>query len=109
MAVHLGGCKPPSLPAYCPVRCRCIQLAHAHVGTFEDDPGVWPAEMWLNGSLATRSVTPPTGSPWPSASTGQPRPLGYRPQPYEQPAAYCRRTGHKNDVRSVLLAKQRHR
>src|SRR5712691_8187744 len=36
-------------------------------------------------------------------------PLGYQPQPYEQLAAYYRRAGHDDDVRRVLLAKQRHR
>jgi len=86
-----------------------IQLAHAHVGTIEDDPGVWPVEMWLNG-LTYDSIRHPTGRvpvaeriDWVSRD-----PLGYRPQPYEQLAAYYRRAGHDDDVRRVLLAKQRH-
>ncbi len=33
----------------------------------------------------------------------------YRPQPYEQLAAYYRRMGHEPDSRRVLLAKQRAR
>lgn len=36
-------------------------------------------------------------------------PYGYQPQPYEQLADYYRRSGHDDDVRRVLLAKQRHR
>ncbi|WP_066944743.1 hypothetical protein [Microtetraspora fusca] len=36
-------------------------------------------------------------------------PVGYRPQPYEQLAAYYRRIGHESDARRVLLAKQRGR
>jgi hypothetical protein len=47
-----------------------IQLAHAHVGTLEDDPGTWPPELWLNG-LTYDSIRHPTGRvPVPSASTG---------------------------------------
>lgn len=36
-------------------------------------------------------------------------PFGYQPQPYEELADYYRRSGHDDDVRRVLLAKQRHR
>ncbi|MCQ4206606.1 oxidoreductase [Streptomyces longispororuber] len=34
---------------------------------------------------------------------------GYSPQPYEQLASWYRTTGHDDDARRVLLAKQRHR
>lgn len=34
---------------------------------------------------------------------------GYSPQPYEQLASWCRKVGHDDDARRVLLAKQRHR
>ncbi|WP_433239476.1 pentapeptide repeat-containing protein [Streptosporangium sp. CA-135522] len=36
-------------------------------------------------------------------------PDGYKPQPYEQLAAWFRRIGHEPDARRVLLAKQRQR
>lgn len=87
-----------------------LELAHAHVGTLEDDPAIWPPEIWLNGftydSIRHRTGRVPVAEriDWVSRD-----PLGYRPQPYEQLAAYYRRAGHDNDVRHVLLAKQRHR
>jgi hypothetical protein len=87
-----------------------LYLAHAHVGTLEDDPALWPADISLNGftydSIRHRTGRVPVTErlDWVSRS-----PLGYQPHPYEQLASYYRRTGHDDDVRRVLLAKQRHR
>jgi hypothetical protein len=87
-----------------------LQLAQARVRTLDDDSAAWPAEIWLNG-FSYEVIRHPTGRvpvaerlDWVSRC-----PLGYQPQPYEQLAAYYRRAGHDDDVRRVLLAKQRHR
>jgi hypothetical protein len=87
-----------------------LGLAQARVGTLDDDPAVWPAEIWLDGftydTIRHRAgrVAVTERIDW--VSRGR---LGYQPQPYEQLAAYYRRAGHDDDVRRVLLAKQRHR
>jgi hypothetical protein len=87
-----------------------LRLAHAHVGTLDDDPAVWPPEIWLNGFTydTIRHLTGrvPVAERVGWVSRG---PYGYQPQPYEQLADYYRRSGHDGDVRRVLLAKQRHR
>lgn len=86
-----------------------VRLAQAHVGTLDDDPAVWPKEIWLNGFTydtirhLTGRVPVRERIDWVSRG-----PYGYQPQPYEQLAAYYRRAGHDEDVRRVLLAKQRH-
>jgi hypothetical protein len=87
-----------------------LRLAQAHVGTLDDDPAVWPPEIWLNGFTydTIRHLTGrvPVAERIDWVSRG---PYGYQPQPYEQLATYYRRAGHDDDVRRVLLAKQRHR
>jgi hypothetical protein len=87
-----------------------IRLAQAHVSVLEDDPAVWPSEIWLNGFTydTIRHVTGrvPVAERLDWVSRG---PFGYQPLPYEQLADYYRRAGHDDDVRRVLLAKQRHR
>jgi hypothetical protein len=87
-----------------------LYLAHADIGTLEDDAAVWPDDIWLNG-FTYDSIRHHTGRipvaerlDWVSRC-----PLGYQPRPYEQLASYFRRTGHDDDVRRVLLAKERHR
>jgi hypothetical protein len=87
-----------------------IYLAHADIGTLEDDAAVWPPDIWLNG-FTYGSIRHYTGRvpvaerlDWVSRC-----PLGYQPRPYEQLASYFRRAGHDDDVRHVLLAKERHR
>ena len=87
-----------------------IRLAQAHVSVLDDDPAVWPPELWLNGFTydTIRHVTGrvPATERLDWVSRG---PFGYQPLPYEQLADYYRRAGHDDDVRRVLLAKQRHR
>jgi hypothetical protein len=87
-----------------------LRLAQAHVGTLDDDPAVWPPVIWLNGFTydTIRHLTGrvPVAERINWVSRG---PYGYQPQPYEQLAAYYRLAGHDDDVRRVLLAKQRHR
>lgn len=86
-----------------------IWLAPARVGTLDDDPAVWPAEIWLSG-FTYDVIRDPAGRvpvserlDWVSRG-----PFGYQPRPYEQLADYYRRAGHDVQVRHVLLAKQRH-
>jgi hypothetical protein len=88
-----------------------IRLSNARVGTLDDDPAVWPRRIWLHGFtydyIQTRhaSAVPVNERlEWLRRDT-----LGYRPQPYEQLAAFYRRSGRDEDARQVLLAKQRHR
>ena len=85
-----------------------IRLSNAHVGTLDDDPAVWPSRIWLNGftydSIQGRRAPVAERLEWLRRDT-----LGYRPQPYEQLAAFYRRTGRDEDARQVLLAKQRHK
>jgi hypothetical protein len=87
-----------------------LRLAQANVGTLDDDPAVWPPEIWLNGFTydTIRHLTGrvPVAERIDWVSRG---PYGYQPQPYEQLAGYYRRAGHDDDVRRILLAKQRHR
>jgi hypothetical protein len=87
-----------------------LYLPQAHVETLEDDPESWPPKIRLNGftynTIRDPRVQPPVAQrlDWVSRD-----PHGYLPQPYEQLAAYYKRTGHDDDVRRVLLAKQRQR
>jgi hypothetical protein len=87
-----------------------LYLPQASVETLEDDPDTWPPEIRLNGftynAIRDPQVQPPVAQrlDWVSRD-----PYGYLPQPYEQLAAYYKRAGHDNDVRRVLLAKQRQR
>lgn len=88
-----------------------IRLSNAHVGTLDDDPAVWPRRIWLHGftydSIQTRRgnrVPVQERLEWLRRDS-----LGFRPQPYEELAAFYRRTGHEEDARRVLVAKQRHR
>lgn len=83
-------------------------LSNARVGTLDDDPAVWSRRIWLNGftydSIQGRRAPVTERLQWLRRDT-----LGYRPQPYEQLAAFYRRSGRDEDARQVLLAKQRHR
>lgn len=88
-----------------------VRLSNAQVGTLDDDRRVWPRYIWLNGFTydyihadQNGHVSSEDRLDWLNRDT-----LGYRPQPYEQLAAFYRRIGHDEDARRVLLAKQRHR
>lgn len=87
-----------------------IRLSNARIGALDDDYRVWPREIWLDGctydTINHRSGAVPVEErlAWLNRDT-----LGYRPQPYEELAAFYRRIGHDDDARRVLLAKQRHK
>lgn len=85
-------------------------LGLAQLGILRDDPDTWPERLGLDG-LAYEHLQSPKGPgdaaarlAWLHRDTS-----AYRPQPYEQLAAFYRRIGHDDDARRVLLAKQRAR
>ncbi len=84
-----------------------INLAYSRLGVLLDSPGSYSDRVHLNG-LTYESLRGPAmlsdRLSWICRDPG-----GYRPQPYEQLAAYYRRIGHEPDARKVLLAKQRAR
>jgi hypothetical protein len=108
-----------------------IDLGGARVSVLRDDPMTWPTDIRLDGfcydSLAAPSKRDkrdgrrqryPSDSASTSADTLPARSrlawlslnrVGYRPQPFEQLAAFYRRIGHDDQARKVLLVKQRRR
>lgn len=87
-----------------------VNLSRARIGAVRDDVDTWPTWMRLDGMTYDHLLA--RGRPvgvrercrWLDRDAGV-----YRPQPYEQLAAYYRRLGHDDDARRVLLAKQRRR
>jgi hypothetical protein len=110
-----------------------VDLRHAQVSVLCDDRATWPTALRLDGlsydSLVTlrdhrapaASETRETGTVSDLADSASAEILpaedrlawlrlggnGYRPQPYEQLAAFYRHVGHDDQARKVLLAKQR--
>ncbi|MEV8632793.1 pentapeptide repeat-containing protein [Streptosporangium sp. NPDC051023] len=85
-----------------------VNLAYSRIGLLFDSPADYPDGVHLNG-LVYEALR---GSDWTVADRllwVAKDPYGYRPQPYEQLAAWFRRIGHEQDARRVLLAKQRQR
>ncbi|RCG23971.1 oxidoreductase [Sphaerisporangium album] len=84
-----------------------VNLGYSRIGVLLDSPGAYPGGVELNG-LTFESLR--GGTPLAERLSWLGRdPAGYRPQPYEQLAAWYRRIGHDADARAVLLAKQRAR
>ncbi|MBG0817116.1 pentapeptide repeat-containing protein [Planomonospora sp. ID82291] len=82
-----------------------VNLGYSRIGVLLDRPGAYPGRVQLNGLTyeALRGAwTVAERLSWAGRD-----PDGYRPQPYEQLAAWYRRIGHEPDARRVLLAKQR--
>ena len=108
-----------------------VDLGHAQVAVFTDDPASWPDDLRLDGfsyeSLIAvterrqffKETSRYVSDTADSRTTVLPardrlawlqhNMVGYRPQPYEQLAAFYRRMGHDDQARIVLLAKQRQR
>ncbi|MFF0576142.1 hypothetical protein [Streptosporangium saharense] len=85
-----------------------VNLAYSRIGVLLDAPADYPDGVYLNG-LVYEALR---GSAWSVADRltwVDKDPYGYRPQPYEQLAAWFRKIGHEQDARRVLLAKQRRR
>jgi uncharacterized protein YjbI with pentapeptide repeats len=83
-----------------------VGLVGAKVGTLVDKKESWPERLELDGFTYGDLTYLPAQDrlDWLNRSS-----WGYRPQPYEQLAAYYRRLGHDEQARRVLLAKQRQR
>lgn len=87
-----------------------VDLELAQVKLLEDIISVWPDQVRLDG-LTYEHLKAVQGQDDVTARLAWLRCDGglYRPQPYEQLAAFYRRIGHDHDARRVLLAKQRAR
>ncbi len=84
-----------------------VNLGYTRVGVLLDHPEAYPGHVRLNGATFESlrgDMTPADRLSWVSRD-----PEGYRPQPYEQLAAWYRKIGHDPEARGVLLAKQRAR
>jgi len=87
-----------------------VDLTRVQVGALRDRSDAWPAQLRLDGFSYDHLL--PVGEAidvrarcsWLTRDAD-----AYRPQPYEQLAAYYRRLGHDDDARRVLLAKERRR
>lgn len=108
-----------------------VDLGNARVSVLYDNPRRWPTEIRLDGFiydtlLAVKEDNPKdvTQQRYMSTPASTPADIlpsryrlawldrnghGYRPQPYEQLAAFYRRMGHDDQSRRVLLMKQRRR
>lgn len=86
-----------------------LYLNDATIRMLRDEPATWPERIRLNG-VSVGSIGPGGVPPvarrldWVSRD-----PSGFRPQPYEELAAFYRRIGQGADARRVLLAKDRAR
>lgn len=87
-----------------------LHLEDARIGALSDDSRTWPAAIRLTG------MTYETIRYWSQPEAVKQRldwlsrdPNGFRPQPYEQLAAYYRRTGRDDLARAVLYAEERRR
>lgn len=84
-----------------------VNLGYSTIGVLLDGADSYPGGVRVNG-LTYDSMrgdwTVAERIAWLSRD-----PEGYRPQPYEQVAAWYRRIGHEPDARRILLAKQRER
>ncbi|WP_157248911.1 hypothetical protein [Nonomuraea typhae] len=83
-----------------------VSLAHSRVGTLRDDPETWPAKLRLNGLVyeGLRGSMNAERISWAGRD-----PSGFRPQPYEQLAAWYVRDGNEHLARRTQLAKLRAR
>lgn len=83
-----------------------VSLTYSKIGVLLDDPAVWPADLRLTGLVyeSLRGGGVARRVDWVSRD-----PSGYRPQPYEQLAAWYRRDGNEDLARRTLLHKLRAR
>ena len=91
-----------------------VNLRSAQVRVIHDNPSNWqPGQMLLDGfsynDLQPYAAAGRHGQPGGRLSWLAHAEADYRPQPYEQLAAYYRRLGHDKEARRVLVAKQRRR
>ncbi|MFJ8310961.1 MULTISPECIES: hypothetical protein [unclassified Streptomyces] len=102
------GLRAQDLDLRCAVApAGAVDLRGAHAAWVQDDARSWTGEIRLEGftydSIRSASDTVGRRLEWIRRNPG------YAPQPYEQLAGHCRRIGHDDEARRILLAKQRHR
>lgn len=85
-----------------------VNLGYARIGVLLlDDPRCWPQQVELAG-CTYESIRGPVSLPALIDWVGRSR-WGFRPQPYEELAAWFRRAGHDDLASRTLLAKHRAR
>lgn len=85
-----------------------VNLGYARIGVLLlDDPRCWPQQVELAG-CTYESIRGPVSLPSLIDWVGRSR-WGFRPQPYEELAAWFRRAGHDELASRTLLAKHRAR
>jgi hypothetical protein len=82
-----------------------VDLSHAHVDIFRDEPAAWPAQLNLDG-FTYRVLEPRLRARerlgWLARTSGP-----HEPQPYEQLAASYTSNGQHAEARSVLYSRER--
>ena len=83
-----------------------LDLTAAKTSSYHDNPASWPQTLRLDGFVydAIEGASAKERLEWLRRNE-----KGYSPQIYDQLAAVYRRTGHDEDARRVLIAKQRRR
>ncbi len=90
-----------------------IDLTAAEIGDIDDDPACYPAapgclvlERCVYGAFTGQGVSAEARIPW--LDLQRPAEFGwdFRPQPWEHCAKVLRETGHPEDARAVLIAKE---
>src|SRR6266566_3352415 len=83
-----------------------LDLTAAKTSSYHDNQTFWPQKLRLDGFVydAIEGATAKERLQWLRRNE-----KGYSPQIYDQLASVYRRTGHDEDARRVLIAKQRHR
>jgi hypothetical protein len=82
-----------------------VDLSHAHVGIFRDDPASWPSELNLDG--LTYSALEPQLPVQQRLRWLARHQYGHQLQPYEQLAANYNGLGQPVEARRVLYARER--
>jgi hypothetical protein len=82
-----------------------VSLSHSRIGLILDHQETWPAELILNGLVYDNLRGPPPKARLEWVRDGE----EFRPQVYEQLAAWYRGTGHDDLARKAQLAKLRAR
>ncbi|MGY0021247.1 hypothetical protein ACVHNB_20015 [Streptomyces sp. YJ-C3] len=85
-----------------------VDLSHAKIGTFHDDPATWPARLDLRG-LAYQTLGNDHLPVHARLDWLQRQQHGYAPQPYDQLATAYRQAGQEDAARLVAIHKQKHR
>jgi len=89
-----------------------LDVSSARVGTLLDDRGSWPprGRLLLDGLVYDQvHENSPTDAPTRIDWLRRQPPEPFRPQPYEQLATALRKSGHEDDAKRILIAKNQDR